>query len=212
MIRVIVADDHAVVRTGLQLIFDETEDLSVEGEASNGDELLNKITEGQYDAVILDLLMPGKDSIDTLIEIKAIHPKLPVVIFTMNHEESYAFRLFRNGADAYIAKESDPSVLIQAIRSVVKGKKYYTPDQVVFLKKFIDDHINSNHLSEQLTDREFQVLSMLASGTKKDEIALKLNVSKNTISNHRNNILRKLELQNNSELTRYAIKKGIINF
>jgi len=210
--RIIIADDHAVVRTGLQMILDETTDLCICGEASNGYELIEKLKSDDYDLVILDISMPGKDTIDVLKEIQAIWVRLPVVILSMNPDEIYAVRMIRNGASAYINKETDPQQIIAILRIVLTGKKYFTQQQSEMLAELvIEPEKNTNVLlHEALSDREFQIFSMLASGMKKSEIAGKLLISKNTIGNHRSNIMHKMNLTTNSEMTRYAIQHGII--
>lgn len=210
--RIIIADDHAVVRTGLQMILDETTDLSICGEASNGYELIEKLKTDHYDLVILDISMPGKDTIDLLKEIQATWVRLPVVILSMNPDEIYAVRMIRNGASAYINKETDPQQIITILRVVLSGKKYFTQQQSEMLAELvIEPEKNANVLlHEALSDREFQIFSMLASGMKKSEIVEKLSISKNTIGNHRSNIMHKMNLATNSELTRYAIQHGII--
>jgi len=210
--RIIIADDHAVVRTGLQMILDETTDLCICGEASNGYELIEKLNTNNYDLVILDISMPGKDTIDVLKEIQATWAQLPVVILSMNPDEIYAVRMIRNGASAYINKETDPQQIITILRVVLSGKKYFTQTQSEMLAELvIDPEKNTNVLlHEALSDREFQIFSMLASGMKKSEIAEKLSISKNTIGNHRSNIMHKMNLATNSELIRYAIQYGII--
>jgi len=210
--KIIIADDHAVVRTGLQMILDETNDLSICGEASNGYELIEKLKCENYDLVILDISMPGKDTIDVLKEIQTSWARLPVVILSMNPDEIYAVRMIRNGASAYINKETDPQQIISILRVVLSGKKYFTQQQSAMLAELvIEPEKNTNVLlHEALSDREFQIFSMLASGMKKTEIAEKLSISKNTIGNHRSNIMHKMNLLSNSELTRYAIQHGII--
>ena len=209
--QIIIADDHAVVRTGLQMILDETFDLSIAGEARNGDELLEKLRTGGFDLVILDISMPGRDALDVLKEIKAGWPSLPVVIFTMNPDEVYSLRMIRAGASAYINKETRPARIIEILRLVAGGRKYFTSLQSELLAEAVTQPDQTNALiHESLTDREFQVMFMLASGLRKSEIAQKLHLSKNTVGNHRNNILKKMNLTTNSELTRYAIRYGII--
>jgi two-component system, NarL family, invasion response regulator UvrY len=209
--RIIIADDHAVVRAGLQLILDETSDLSIIEEARNGLELLEKLQTGAYDLVILDISMPGKDALDVLKEIKITWPQLPVVIFTMNSDETHAVRMIRNGASAYINKEIKPEQIIEVLRTVIKKKRYFSPHQAELLADWASSPETSNpSLHDSLSDREFQIFFMLASGLKKADIASKLTISKNTISNHRNNILKKMNLTMNSELTRYALRHGII--
>lgn len=209
--QIIIADDHAVVRTGLQMILDETFDLSIAGEARNGDELLEKLRTGGFDLVILDISMPGRDALDVLKEIKAGWRSLPVVIFTMNPDEVYSLRMIRAGASAYINKETRPAQIIEILRLVAGGRKYFTSLQSELLAEAVTQPDQTNALiHESLTDREFQVMFMLASGLRKSEIAQKLHLSKNTVGNHRNNILKKMNLTTNSELTRYAIRYGII--
>ena len=211
MIRVIIADDHAVVRTGIKLIFDSTAALTIVDEVDKGNDLLNKIKKNDYDVVILDLCMPGKDGFETLKLIKEEKPGLPVVIFSMNPEDQYAIRMIKAGASAYVNKESPAEELMKAIRTVAQNKKYYTPAQSELMMDYINNE-NSGKLDphERLSDREFQVMRLLASGIKKKKIAEDLSVSINTISNHRNNILKKMDLTSNSEITRYAIQHGLI--
>jgi len=210
--RIIIADDHAVVRTGLQLILDDTTDMAICDEASNGQELLEKLGRNSYDLVILDISMPGRDALDVLKDIKTNCDRLPVVIFSMNPDEIYAIRMIKNGAHAYINKQTNPKQIIQVLRTVLSGKKYFTQQQSEMLAELVSesDKPPVPLVHESLTDREFQVMSMLASGLKKKEIADKLSISKHTVGNHRNNILHKLGIANNSELTRYAIHNGII--
>ncbi len=210
MISVIVADDHAVVRTGLQLIFMNTNDISVKDEARDGIELLEKLTQGKFDVAILDVNMPGLSSIELLQQVKKLCPDLPIVIFSMNKEEQLASRMLKNGVMAYIYKEEDPLELVAAVKSAASHHKYLTQSQKYFYAtQFLTEDSEKSNL-ESLTDREYQVLSLLASGISKTDIAQKLSISKNTLSNHRNNILKKLSLANNAELTKYALVNKII--
>ena len=211
-LRIIIADDHAVVRTGLQLILDETPDMEIVDEARDGDELLSKLETGLYDLVILDMSMPGKDTLDVLKEIKLIHPALPVVIFTMNPDELHAVRMFQNGASAFVNKQTNSEQFIGILRTVVSGQKFIFPHQAQLLAEQLSSPDKSGALPHtQLTDRESQIFLMLAGGIRKSEIADKLNISKSTISNHRNNIMKKMNMSLNSELTRYAIQHKIIH-
>ena len=212
MIKVIIADDHAVVRTGLQLIFDTTADIAVVDEADRGNELLLKLKDNACDVVILDLSMPGRDGFDILKEIRKEYPDLPVIIFSMKPDDSYALRILRNGASAFINKEQPPEELINAVRMIARGEKYYTHRQAESLLNYFQKEKQSCTLfpHERLTDREFQILCMLAYGRKKKEIAEKLFISVNTINNHRNNILRKMELKGNSDLARYAVQHNLV--
>ena len=209
--RIIIADDRAVARTGLQLILDETYDLSIVDEARNGIELLDKIKKNNYNLVILDISMPGKDALDVLKEIKITFPLLPVVIFSMNSDEVYAFRMLKNGASAYINKETKPSHIIEILRIVLRGKKYISPHQAeIFAQDAVSFAKENTVTHELLTDREFQIFCLLANGISKTEIAEKLDISIHTLSNHRNNIMKKMKLTTNAELIRYAIQTRII--
>lgn len=210
--KIIIADDHAVVRTGLQLILDGTDDLCITDEARNGDELLDKLRSNVYDLVILDISMPGRDTMDVLIAIKSDRPSLPVVIFSMNADEIYAIRMLTNGASAYINKETKPRQIIEILRTVLQGRKYYSPLHAEIMAEMVADAPHRSPILPHatLTDREFQIFSLLATGIRKSDIAAKLSISKNTLSNHRNNIMKKMSISTNSELTRYAIQHGII--
>ena len=209
MIKIIIADDHAVVRKGLKQIFDETLDLAVTGEANSGYELLDKIRTNDYDVVILDISMPGKDGLDTLKELKTIKPDLSVLIFTIYPEEQYAVRVLKAGASGYINKESEPEVLIEAIRKVAQGRKYISP----YLAELLASNLESGGeapVHEQLSDREYQVMCMIASGKTPTDIAKELSLSINTISTYRIRILEKMGLKNNAEITHYALKNRLV--
>jgi len=211
-VQIMIVDDHAVVRTGLQLILDETQDLEITGEAKDGDELLLKMESITYDLVILDISMPGKDTLDTLKAIRLRWPAIPVLIFTMNPDETYAVRMFQNGASAYVNKQTPSDQLISIIRTVVKGNKFYFPYQMELLTNqftAVESTAISPHI--QLTDRESQIFILLANGIRKSEISEKLGISLSTISNHRNSIMKKMNMSLNSELTKYAIQHKFIH-
>ncbi len=209
MIRIIIADDHAVVRTGLKQIIESDPNLRVTGEASSGFELIEKIQEGNYDVVLLDISMPGKDGLETLKDIKRIKPKLPVLIFTVYPEDQYAVRLLKAGAAGYLNKECEPEELIEAIHRVAMGRKYVSENLAEILAQKIEE-TSSVPLHESLSDREFQVLCMIASGKTIKQIAEELQLSSNTISTYRIRILEKMKMKNNAELTHYAIKNGLV--
>lgn len=213
MTRIIIADDHAVVCTGMGLILEAAGGFVLAGEARNGNELLAKLASERdsYDLVILDISMPGREALSVLREIRQLYPGLPVVIFTMNPEEPYAMRFFRQGASAYIKKDSHPEEIINALRTVASGKKHLTSKQLEWMTGYLGESPAGRNSFDHLTDREIQVLHLLATGAMKADIARKLEVSKNTISNHRNNILKKLNLRNNAELARYALQNGLIS-
>jgi DNA-binding NarL/FixJ family response regulator len=211
MLQIIIADDHAVVRTGLQFIFDTTSDMVLAAECRNGAELLEQLKNQSYDVVILDITMPETDAFEVLEQIKSLYPKLPVIVFTMNSDRSFALRMFKKGADAFINKESAPDLLLQAIRSVAQGKKFHTREQIELVMNHISDPKSTqNARHDSLSDREFQILCMLASGMKKLEIASNLSISKNTVNNHRNNIMKKMEFETTADLARYAVTNRLI--
>ena len=209
MIKIIIVDDHAVVRKGLKQIFDETVDIAVVDEAGSGNELIDKIRHTKYDVVLLDISMPGKDGLDTLKDIKNIRPELPVLIFTVYPEDQYAVRVLRAGASGYINKESEPEELIDAIRKIARGRKYISP----FLAELLATNLEAGSetpLHDNLSDREFQVMCKIASGKKVTQIAQELSLSINTISTYRNRILEKMNLKSNTEITHYAIKNNLV--
>jgi two-component system invasion response regulator UvrY len=210
MIRIIIADDHAVVRRGLKQIFDETHDLHVVDEASSGNELLDKVRHKNYDVVILDISMPGKDGLDTLKELKNLQPDLPVLVFTVFPEEQYAVRILKAGAAGYLNKESEPEEMLDAIRKVAQGRKYISP----FLAELLASNLDitgETPIHDSLSDREFQVMCMIASGKTISDIAKELSLSINTISTYRIRILEKLNLKNNAEITHYALKNRLVD-
>jgi two-component system, NarL family, invasion response regulator UvrY len=209
--RIIIADDHAVVRMGMQLILDETNDLGICDEACNGQELMHKLANNHFDLLIMDASMPGRDGLDLLREIKGAFPKLPVMVFTMNNDDNYAIRMIKAGAAAYVLKETQSAEIIQIIRIVITGKRYFSPLQLDLLANLVNEpakYVKMPH--EELTDREFQILLLLASGQKTHDIANKLMVSKHTVANHRSTLLRKMGMRGNAELARYAVMQGII--
>ena len=209
MIRVLVADDHTIVREGLKQILSDTPDIEVADEAANAKEVITKVNDSDYDLVLLDISFPGRSGVDVLKQLKCLKPKLPVLILSMYPEEQYAVRSLRAGASGYVTKESASDELIAAIRQVTKGKKYITTslaERLVFeLEK---DYGDQPH--EILSDREYQVMCLIASGKTVKEIAEALSLSVKTISTHRSRILRKMAMRNNAQLTHYAIKHGLV--
>lgn len=209
MVKIIIADDHAVVRTGLKQIIEQDPFLSVVGEASSGFELLEKVQEGDFDVVLLDISMPGKDGLSTLMDLKRIKPNLPVLVFTVYPEDQYAIRLLKAGASGYLNKECEPEELIEAIHKVSVGRKYVSEHLAELLATKLESK-DTPPLHELLSDREFQVMCLIASGKAIHEIAKELNISVNTVSTYRNRILEKMKMKNNAELTHYAIRNGLV--
>ena len=210
MIKILIVDDHSVVREGLKQIISGNTDMAVEGEARNGDEALDKIKQHSYSVVILDIAMPGKNSFDTMKEIRLAQPHLPVLILSMYPEDQYAVRFFRAGASGYLTKKSAPEELVNAIRTVAKGRKYVSPALAEALVIDLDTQ-TGRPLHEALSDRELQVLLMMASGRTAGDIAEELSLSGKTVSTYRSRILEKLHLKNTAELINYAIQNRLVD-
>jgi two-component system, NarL family, invasion response regulator UvrY len=210
MIEILIVDDHAVVRTGLKQILSEISDMTITDEACDAREALDKIRTNNYSVVVLDIALPGKSGLDALKEIKTERPGLPVLILSMYPEDQYALRVLKSGAAGYMTKESAPEELVKAVRTVAGGKKYISPSVAERLASQLD-FAGKKELHELLSDREYQVLCMIASGKPPGEIAEELSLSVKTISTYRSRILEKMNLNNNAELTTYAIQKRLIN-
>jgi len=210
MIRILVADDHAIVREGLKQILADVNDMAVRDEAAGGQEALAKIRSGEFDVVLLDISMPGRSGLEILKEIKAERPKLPVLILSMHAEEQYAVRALRAGASGYLTKASAPDELIGAIRKVSCGRKYVSSSlaEKLAVELDIDTH-KPPHAT--LSDREYQVMLMLASGKSVKEIADELCLSVKTISTYRSRLMEKMNMKKNAELTLYAIRNRLVD-
>ena len=207
-IRVLIADDHAIVRQGLRQILSDTPDLTVAGEAENGVQAVQMVRNGEWDVVLMDVSMPDRNGIDALKLIKKEFPRLPVLILSMYPEEQYAIRALKAGASGYLTKQSAPELLVTAIRQVASGKKYVSPSLAEELANAIGE--DSERLPhEKLSDREYQTLCMIASGNTPAEIAEALNLSVKTVSVYRARLLEKMNLRNNAELTHYGLKHGL---
>jgi two-component system invasion response regulator UvrY len=210
MIRIFIADDHTVVREGLKHILSEMPDVLVAGEAGNGQEVLEKVGRKDYDLILLDIAMPGRDGLEILKDLKLQKPKLPVLILSMFPEEQYALRALKSGASGYLTKDSIPDELIKAVRKILKGGKYISSS---FSEKllFSFDNDAEKPIHETLSDREYQVMRMIASGKILQAIADELSLSVKTISTYRSRILEKMGMNNNAELTHYAIKNRLVD-
>ena len=207
-IRVLIADDHAIVRQGLRQILSDTPDLTVAGEAENGVQAVQMVRSGEWDVVLMDVSMPDRNGIDALKLIKKEFPRLPVLILSMYPEEQYAIRALKAGASGYLTKQSAPDLLVTAIRQVASGKKYVSPSLAEELANAIGED-SERPAHEKLPDRESQTLCMIASGKTPTEIAEALNLSVKTVSVYRARLLEKMHLRNNAELTHYGLKHGL---
>jgi len=210
MIKVLVADDHAVVRKGLKQIVSETSDIVIADEASNGREVLNKVRKGNFDVIVLDISLPDGSGLHVLKHIKSLRPEVPVLILSIHPEDQYGIRALKAGASGYLTKESAPCELVRAVRKVAQGRKYITSSLAERLAFNLGiDAEKPPH--EILSNREYEVMCMIASGKTVTKIAEELSLSVKTISTYRSRILAKMQMQKNAELTYYAIKRGLID-
>ena len=209
MIRILIADDHTIVREGLKQILAETSDMMVADEATNGLEALDKVARQDFNVVLLDISMPGRNGLDVLRQLKAEHPGVPVLILSMYSEEQYAMRALRAGAAGYLTKDSAAEELILAIRKISSGRKYLGPSLAEKLAVYLE-HGEDTPLHETLSDREFQVMCLIASGKAVKEIGNELNLSVKTISTYRTRIMEKMRMKTNAALTHYVIQNRLI--
>lgn len=208
MKKIIVADDHSFIRLGLlQILKDEFPDVIIT-ETEDGESLIKEVTLHDFDLVISDLDMPGRSGLEALEQIKLIKPEVPVLILSIYADELYAVRVLKAGAAGYLNKNSAPYELITAIQRIKMGRKYITPE---IAEKLLGEFDTDKKPHELLSNREFEVFKLLATGKTTSEIANMLSLASTTISTHRNHILDKMKLGNNSELTRYAIANQIIS-
>ena len=209
MIRIVIADDHAIVRQGLRQILVAQPDLQVVGEAANHAEVMQQVRREPCDVLVLDIAMPGKNGIDTLKQVKQEYPKLPVLMLSMYPEDQYAVRALRAGASGYLTKMTAADQLVDAIRQVMRGRKYITAELAQSLAEGFnrDQDVPAHDL---LSDREFQTLRLIAAGKTLSQIGDELALSPKTVSVYRARLLSKLNLQSNAELTRYALEHGLV--
>lgn len=208
MIKILIADDHSIVREGLKQIVAQEFDMEVLGEAGNAIELFEKLNKENWDILILDINMPGKSGLDALKETKSNFPNLPVLILSMYDEEQYGIRAFKAGASGYLKKASAPEELIKAIRTINQGRKYISAR---LAEKMADELCGNYKLlpHEKLSNREFQVMIKITSGKTAEEIAEELSISVNTFYSYRNRIMEKLNLKSNVELTQYVLQNKL---
>jgi DNA-binding NarL/FixJ family response regulator len=209
MIRLVIVDDHAIVRSGLRQIAQSEVDIEVVGEAADSGELLDVLRKQESDVVLMDISMPGKNGLEALKLVKERWPSTAVLMLSMYPEDQYAVRSVKAGASGYLHKNSPPETVIQAIRTVAKGKKFITPELAEQLATHIGQDADQP-LHERLSDREYQTMSMIASGHTLSQIAEQMSLSPKTVSVYRARLLEKMRLKNNAELTHYALKHKLV--
>jgi len=210
MIRVLVADDHPLLRSGLKQVLAQEPDLALAGEAEDSEQVLQRVKDESWDVVILDITMPGRGGLDVLREIRRFRPTLPVLVLSMHAEDQFAVRAIKAGASGYLSKINGTAEVVRAIRKVLTGKKYVSPSLAETLANSLDSD-NDRPPHEILSDREFQVFCKIASGKTVSQIAAEISLSVKTISTYRSRVLEKMNMRNNAEITRYAIQKGLVD-
>ena len=209
MIKILIADDHPIVRQGFKQVLSETADLVVADEAGNGQEVLALVARKEYDVILLDISMPGKNGLEVLKELRITNTKIPVLILSIYPEEQYAIRALKAGASGYLTKASAPEELISAIRKVSRGGKYISSSLAEKIAYELDgDAEKAPH--DTLSDREYQILLMIASGKTVSDIADEMCLSVKTVSTYRSRILDKMKMKNNAEMTTYAIRNKLV--
>jgi DNA-binding NarL/FixJ family response regulator len=209
MIKVLIADDHALIRKGLKQLLDDTDNMRVTGEAENGMQAIRMVEESAYDVVLLDISMPDKHGIDVLKQLKTNQPQLPVLMLSMHPEEQYALRSMKAGASGYLNKQSAPLQLVTAINQVAIGKKYISTELAEQLANGLSQGYQEL-LHQTLSNREYQTLCLMASGKKLSEMAEIMTLSPKTVSVYRSRLLEKMKLKNNAEAIHYAISNHLI--
>ena len=209
MIRVLTVDDHAIVRNGVKILFDGRPETATFGEASNAQEAIALVREQDWDVVVMDITLGDRSGIEIMKELKAIRPKLPVLILSMHSEAQFARRAFKAGAAGYITKDSLPDELATAINKVAHGGKYVSPTLAERLVMSIDRGMDKEP-HEELSDREFEIMCLIASGKTVSEIAELLSRSVKTISTYRARILEKMEMRTNAQITHYVIQNKLV--
>ncbi len=208
--RVLLVDDHGIVRSGLRALIEQEPDIAVTGEAGTGVEAIALVRKEDFDIVLLDIAMPDKDGVDTLRDLRRLKPELPVLILSGYAEELYATNLIRSGCRGYLSKDADPDEIIKAIRTICNGRRYVSAELADLLATQLTKPTDKQ-VHETLSQREFQVFYKLAGGKSPTEIANELFLSVKTVSTYRARVLEKMNLKSNADLTYYAIKNELIN-
>lgn len=208
MIRILIADDHAIVREGMKQLFALFDDITVVGEAADGGEVLDAMRGGEFDLLLLDMSMPGINGLDLISRVKLHHPQQQILVLSMHTEPNLASRALKAGASGYLSKDSDSTTLLAAIRKVAAGGRFLDPSMGVQMAFGVSENDSSTAVTT-LSDREYSIMRMLVSGMGVNDIAKKLSVSNKTVSTHKVRLMKKLGVDSNAELMRYAIKHGL---
>lgn len=208
-IKILIADDHAIIREGLKQILAGCADMQVAGEVSDGDEVLKKIRQQDWDVVMLDMSMPGRSGLDLIKSIKAERPKLPVLVLSMHKEDQYAARALKSGASGYLCKDGAPTQLVTAIRKVAAGGTFLSPAVAESMALRSINKASDAPPHTLLSDREYQIFQLIVTGKGITEMANLLNISVKTVSTHKTRIMQKLNLTTMADLMRYAIEHGL---
>ncbi|HJQ39074.1 MAG TPA: response regulator transcription factor [Thermoanaerobaculia bacterium] len=209
MIKVLIVDDHDIVREGVKQIVADTTDIQVGGEARTGGEAIAEVRRTKCDVIVLDLNLPDRAGLEVLVQLRALAPHIPVLVFTMHQQPSYATRALKAGAAGYVSKDSARAHLVTAIRKVARGERFLAPDLAESVAFGVVDASGEN-LHEHLSDREFQVLCLIAAGKPPRQIASELNLSVRTVGTHRARLLAKMGLKNNAQLVQYALEHDLL--
>jgi DNA-binding NarL/FixJ family response regulator len=209
VIKVLIADDHPVVRLGLRQILADSRDILVGREVSSAEEVLGAVREERFDIVVLDISLRGGNGIELISEIKKLRPETRVLILTVHPEEQYAVRAIKAGASGFLNKESAPDRLTDALKKIADGGRYVSAELAETLASLVAGEARGQP-HERLSDREFEILKLLASGKTVSQVAVELGLSVKTISTHRTRILKKMEMKTNAELTHYAVRQGLV--
>ncbi len=210
MIKVLLADDHSIVREGLRKILEDSDEIEVIAEAADGETALDKVLNNKPDVAVIDISMPGMDGLEVVTRLTSYCSKVPVLILTMHDEEQYVIRAIEAGAMGYVTKQSAPEQLVAAVKKIHAGGRYLTEKASEALALRVIRGNKTQTLTESLSMRELQVLRKLAIGSTNREIAVSYNISVKTVDTYRSRILKKLNLRNNAELSRYAIQNNLV--
>lgn len=208
-LNILIADDHKILRQGLKKILDESFKETNYGEAANSDDVMRILDEYKWDIAILDLNMPGKSGLEILKDLKALRPEIPVLVLSMYPEEQFALRVIKSGASGYLTKDSAPEELVNAVDKILEGRKFITQSLAELLASEVKKP-DVEYPHQLLSDREYEIFLMIASGKTVSQIADELSLSSKTVSTHRAHILQKTKLKNNADISLYAIRHKLV--